>query len=77
MTETKIVKTVGTGVKEYYEVVLKDKDGNIKPIFQENDLCKYLLEKGLLSPHTKLIYNPVVSWILGKWSSKKLIEKTN
>jgi len=65
------------GVKEYYEVVLKDKNGNIKPIFQENALCKLLLEKGWLNPHTKLIYIPVISRLLGKWSDKKLIEKQN
>ena len=30
--------------------ILKDKDGNIKPIFQENFIARFLLKMGLLSP---------------------------
>lgn len=41
------------------EMVLRDKDGNIKPIFQENKLCVFLMKKGLLSPY----------WINGKFSA--------
>jgi hypothetical protein len=37
-------------VRENVEYVLRDKDGNIKPIFQENALCQWLLKQGRLSP---------------------------
>jgi hypothetical protein len=37
-------------VRENVEYVLRDKFGNIKPIFQENALCRWLLKKGRLSP---------------------------
>ena len=32
------------------EYVLRDKDGNVKPLFQENALCRWLLKSGILSP---------------------------
>lgn len=44
------------------EMVLRDKDGNIKPIFQENQLGSFLVRKGYISPH----------WI--NWSIGRLLE---
>lgn len=42
------------------EYVLRDKDGNVKPIFQENKLARFLIgEKGWLSPQ----------WINSKFKS--------
>src|SRR4051812_39166735 len=32
------------------EYVLRDKDGNIKPIFQDNKLCQWLMHKGIITP---------------------------
>jgi hypothetical protein len=49
-----------------------DKDGNVKPIFQENLLCATLIKNGILSP---LWINgsmaSIVSPFLGKWTFKK------
>lgn len=53
------------------QYVLKDKDGNIKPIFQENSIARWLIgKKGWLSPHW---INKPFAWLLspflGHWSS--------
>jgi hypothetical protein len=32
------------------EYVLRDKDGNLKPIFQDNRLCQWLMHKGIINP---------------------------
>ena len=56
------------------EYVLRDRNGNIKPIFQENALCKALLKMGWLSP--AWINRPLASLIspfLGRWSTRKVI----
>lgn len=48
---------------------LKDKNGNIKPMFQENRLARYLIgEKGILSPlwiNSKFAF--ILSPFLGRW----------
>jgi len=54
-------------VKENVEIVLRDKYGNIKPIFQENKLFTWLLKKGIVSPNFFKI--PL---LLGHWSNAKL-----
>lgn len=54
-------------VRENVEYVLRDKDGNIKPIFQENRLFTWLMKKGIVTPHFFKI--PV---LLGHWSTSKL-----
>jgi hypothetical protein len=48
------------------EYVHRDKDGNVKPIFQENRLFTWLMKKGILSPHATK-----VPFILGQWSTVK------
>jgi hypothetical protein len=50
------------------EYVLKDKNGNVKPIFQENWLFRFLLERGVVSP-----LFPKIPFILGFWSNSRLI----
>lgn len=50
------------------EYTLRDKFGNIKPLFQENGLFKFLMKKGILSPHT-----PKIPFLLGNWQSSKVI----
>ncbi len=57
--KAKRVYTSASKYKENVEYVLRDKDGNIKPLFQENFLTTFLLKKGILSP----------LWINGKWAS--------
>ena len=58
---------LGTKVNVTYQV--KDKDGNIKPIFQPNALYDLGLKKGFLSPfaYQKLGF---LSFLLGGWASK-------
>ena len=55
-------------LKQNIEMVLRDKDGNIKPIFQENKLFTWLLKKGILSP---TFYK--IPFVLGKWQISKLV----
>lgn len=47
------------------DYVLKDKDGNIKPIFQPNKLAIALIKKGLLDPASELAKSP----LFGHWSN--------
>lgn len=56
------------------EYVLRDAQGNIKPIFQENKLFTFLMEKGIVSPHFFKI-----PFLLGNWSDRKVVAnlKTN
>lgn len=53
-------------VRENVEYVLRDKDGNIKPIFQENWLFAWLMKKGIVSPH---FYK--IPFLLGHWAMSK------
>lgn len=46
-----------------------DKDGNVKPIFQENRLLRYMLENNFVTPHF-----PKIPFLLGKWTTKKVIK---
>lgn len=49
-----------------------DQNGNIKPIFQENRLCAYLLKNGLLSPlWINRWYGSLVAPFLGYWTAEK------
>jgi hypothetical protein len=49
-------------------LVLRDKDGNVKPIFQENRLFLYLINKGWLSPKAWKI-----PYLFGRWATQKEI----
>lgn len=66
---------ISVGNKLNVQYVLKDKDGNIKPIFQENALCRFLLKKGLLSPLwiNWKFYSSVLQLFLGRWSHRRLV----
>lgn len=52
--------------------VLRDKDGKVKPLFQENRLARFLIgHKGWLSPQwINSAFAPILSPFLGSWSSK-------
>lgn len=50
------------------EYVLKDKDGNIKPIFQPNKLFSWLISRGILSPLA-----PKIPTLFGFWTKKAII----
>jgi hypothetical protein len=59
-------------VRENVEYVLRDRDGNIKPLFQDNALCVWLMENGYLSPlWINLWYAPLLMPFLGHWAMSK------
>lgn len=48
---------------ENVKYVLRDAQGNVKPIFQDNKFFKFLINKGIVSPHfTK------IPFLLGSWA---------
>lgn len=47
---------------------LRDKNGNVKPMFQENALFRFLLKHGIVSP-----YAPKVPYLLGTWGTAKVL----
>lgn len=72
METSNIVKPNLFKVGHNVSYVLRDKDGKVKPMFQENRLGRFLVgEKGLLSPYwinSKLSF--LLAPFLGSWSSK-------
>lgn len=59
---------------ENVEYVLRDKDGNVKPIFQENERARKMLKAGTLNPNwINQWYAPLLAPALGTWSDKKQI----
>jgi len=55
-------------VYENVEYVLRDRNGNVKPIFQENSLFTKLLKMGIVSPNI-----PKIPFLFGRWSDKKIV----
>lgn len=56
------------------EYTLRDKDGNIKPLFQENSFAKALLKSGKLSPSwINQPYAKVIAPFLGHYADSKVI----
>ena len=54
------------------EVILKDKYGNIKPVWQDNKLCMYLIKKGKLNPAwINRWYAFLLKPFLGHWALSK------
>ncbi len=49
-------------IPDNVEYVLRDRDGNVKPIFHENRLFRFLMKRGILSPHA-----PKIPVLLGSW----------
>jgi hypothetical protein len=72
METSNIVKPNLFKVGHNVSYVLRDKEGKVKPMFQENRLGRFLVgEKGLLSPYwinSKLSF--LLAPFLGNWSSK-------
>lgn len=52
------------GTMDNFKYVLRDKDGNIKPIFQPNKLVLFLLKKGILNAKSSFAKIPV---LFGMW----------
>lgn len=55
-------------IQENVTYELRDKNGNIKPIFQENGLFRFLLNHNLISPNA-----PKIPFLLGHWSKSKTV----
>lgn len=62
------------GRRENVEYVLRDKFGNIKPLFQENRFLRFLLKHGIISPlWINSWYAPVLTPFFGVWANKRLV----
>lgn len=55
------------------ELIHLDADGNVKPIFQENKICRWLLSRGIINPlWINRWYAVLLTPILGFWSTSKV-----
>lgn len=59
-----MIKTAQTDISENVEYVLRDRNGNVKPLFQQNRFFAWLLKKGWATPHT-----PKIPFLFGYWTS--------
>jgi hypothetical protein len=62
------------GQYENVEYVLRDAQGNVKPVFQEYRLTQFLIKKGIISPlwiNSRAVN--LISPFLGYWSSSKKV----
>ena len=57
-----------TRANDNVDYELRDKDGNIKPLFQDNRLFTWLMKKGIVTPH---FYK--IPFLLGMWSNQKSV----
>jgi len=70
--EFKMLNAGSIGMDVNTEAVLRDKDGNIKPIWQDNRLCMYLIKSSRLSPlWINQWYAILLMPFLGYWSGSK------
>lgn len=70
----KLIKFAQLRSSDNVEYVLRDKNGTIKPLFQENAFAKALLKSGALSPlWITRWYAPLISLFLGYNSYSKVI----
>lgn len=51
-------------------VQVRDKDGRVKPVFQENKFFLFLINNGIVSPNF-----PKIPHLLGRWQDHKEITK--
>jgi hypothetical protein len=62
------------GQYENVEYVLRDAQGNIKPLFQEYRLTQALIKRGYISPlWINRWYAPFVGVLLGHWTTSKKV----
>src|SRR3989344_5418093 len=70
--EFKMLNAGSIGMDVNTEAVLRDKDGNIKPIWQDNRLCMYLIKSSRLSPlWINQWYAILLMPFLGYWAGSK------
>lgn len=66
--------TITNEKKGQYDIIdnveysVRDKNGNLKPIFQQNGLYTYAMKKGILSPYAYQKAGGILSPFLGHWS---------
>lgn len=60
---------------ENVEYVLRDKDGNIKQVWNDNKLCQFLLKNNLLSPNwiNNSVQKLLLSPFLGSYADSKVV----
>lgn len=69
-----IVKFAQLRSADNVEYVLRDKDGNVKPLFQENALAVALMKSGRLSPlWTTKWYAFALAPFLGRYAMSKIV----
>lgn len=64
----KINKAGKQRMRENVEYVLRDHEGNVKPVFQENWLFRTLMKMGIVSPHAVKI-----PFLFGTWADSRVI----
>jgi len=55
-------------ITENLRYQVKDRDGNVKPIFQDNAIFRFLMKKEIVSPHF-----PKIPLLLGRWSDERVV----
>lgn len=56
------------------EYSVRDKDGNVRPQFQQNALYTLAMKKGILSPYAYQKAGGILSPFLGHWSATKKVK---
>lgn len=59
---------------ENVEYSVTDKNGNIRPQFQQNSLYTFAMKKGILSPYAYQKAGGILSPFLGHWSKTKTVK---
>ncbi len=61
-------------IVENVEYSLKDKNGNLKKLFQQNKLYTKLMKMGILSPYSYMAFGGLFSPLLGGWSNQLVVK---
>lgn len=64
----KLRKSGKQNLRENVRYELRDREGNAKPIFQDNGLFTFLMKKGIVSPNFKKI-----PFLLGSWQTERIV----
>lgn len=74
MPTTNKSKNAQFEIIENVEYTVLDKNGNAKPIFQQNKLYTLAMKKGILSPYAYQKAGGILSPFLGHWSKTKTVK---
>jgi len=64
----KLRKSGKQNLRENVRYELRDREGNAKPIFQDNGLFTFLMKKGIVGPNFKKI-----PFLLGSWQTERIV----